>query len=71
MITLTPRAWQTRAASATSITRRYGLVGLSVKKSFVSGRIASASFCVFAGSITVVSTPSFVRYWRMNWRVRR
>jgi hypothetical protein len=68
---LTPRARQTRDASATSITRRYGLVGLSVKKSRVSGRIASASFCVSAGSITVVSTPSFVRYCRMNWRVRR
>ena len=45
--------------------------GDSVKNSRVSGRIASASCLVSAGSITVVSTSSLVRYWRMNCRVRR
>ena len=60
-----------RAASGRSITRRYGLVGDSVKKSTVPSRIASFSAIVFAGSITVTSTSSFERYCRKNWRVRR
>ena len=71
MITATPRSCATRTASGTSITRRYGLVGDSVKNSRVLSRSAALSAIGSAGSITVASTSSFASCCWMNWRVRR
>jgi hypothetical protein len=71
MMTFTPRSCAMRQTSGTSATRRYGFVGDSVKKSFVFGRIASASLPLSPGSMTVVSTPQRLRNWLMNCRVLR